>query len=133
MTMPNERTRSLRWGYELLQAIADDPDIDASIKREAASIATDYPSPKIIASLIESKPAGLPPTAVESIAAAAELFNSVRFTRQASLSDVMRDHLRYTLRHFPAASDSRMMGIQSGMFRISDWLLPEDYYDGRCS
>ena len=103
MTMPHERTRSLRWGWELLGAIADDPEIEESIKQLAALIKGAYPPPELIGHLIAAESAGLPPAAAQSIAKAAGLFTMLRLKLQGT--EQIRHHLRFTLRHFPEATD----------------------------
>ena len=129
MTMPHERTRSLRWGWELVAAIADDPEVDESIKQEAALIQATYPSPDLIARLIDADASGLPPPAAQSISAAADLFIRLRLNLQGTAET--RHHLVCTLRHFPQPTELRLMGSQSHHFRITDSLLPEDWYDRR--
>jgi len=129
MTMPHERTRSLRWGWELLSAIAEDAEVDESIKRDAALIKATYPPPELITQLIEADVPGLPPAGAQSIGAAADLFNKLWLNRQGT--EETRQHLRFTLRHFPAFTDMLLMGSQSAHFHITDWLLQEDWYDRR--
>jgi len=129
MTMPSERTRSLRWGWELLSAIAEDPDVDGLIKQDAVALKATYPPPELIAELIEAEASGLPPAAAQSICAAADLFNKLRLNHQGT--EETRKDLIFTLRHYPAANDMRLMGCESAHFRITDWLLPEDWYQGR--
>ena len=129
MTMPCERTRSLRWGWELLCAIASDAEVDESTRAEAVLVAADYPRPALVLLWIAEDASGLPPVAAQSVCAAAELFNKLQAGGQGTQET--RTHLRFTQRHFPDAQEARLMGHQSEHCRITEWLLPEDYYENR--
>ena len=53
MTMPNERTRALRWGYEVLQEIAEDPSVRDEQRSKAAEVLVDYPPPADVSRWIQ--------------------------------------------------------------------------------
>ena len=119
----------MRWGWELLSAIASDAEIDELTRADALLVATTYPSPELILLWIAEDANGLSPIAAQSVSAAAELFNNLQLSGQGTPET--RNHLRFTQRHFPDGQEARMMGHQSEQCRITDWLLPEDYYENR--
>ena len=45
MTMPQERTRALRWAGEFLREIQSNPDADPKLKRQALFILRHFPEP----------------------------------------------------------------------------------------
>lgn len=46
MTMPHERTRSLRWGFEFLGEMLSDMTIDESMRATAQRLLLTYPRPE---------------------------------------------------------------------------------------
>jgi len=128
VTMPDERTRSIRWGGELLAAIANDLEIDEITRGAALRLLTPYPTPEQILRWIEDGVFCLPSDAAESLAAAAELFNRLQFSRQGT-SETRHD-LMYTRRHFPGAQDALAWGRGARQFSIRTWLMPDDSYSG---
>ena len=66
MTMPHERTRSLRWGFEFLGEMLSDETIDDHTRATAQRLLLSYPRPEQILELIEADAPGLPRTATEA-------------------------------------------------------------------
>ena len=60
MTMPDERTRSLRWGFECLGEMLTNETIDESMRATAQRLLLTYPRPEQILALIEADASGLP-------------------------------------------------------------------------
>ena len=119
----------MRWGWELLSAIASDAEIDELTRADAVLVAANYPQPELVLLWIAEDASGLPPVSAQSVGAAAELFNKLQASGQGTKET--RTHLRFTQRHFPEAQEAHLMGHQSEHCRITDWLLPEDYYENR--
>ena len=127
MTMPDERTRSLRWGFEFLGEMLLDETIDVSIRATAQNLLLIYPRPEKILELIEADAPGLPKTQIEALVEASALWARLRTSRQGS--DETRHTLMFVQRHFPEPWLSQRLGTASegGVRR---WLLPEDYEYG---
>jgi hypothetical protein len=48
MTMPNERTRSLRWGWEFMLELQNAPELDETLRGRVEAILQHYPTPRDI-------------------------------------------------------------------------------------
>lgn len=127
MTMPNERTRSLRWGYELLCEMLLDDSIDASIRTVAERLLETYPSPGLVLKLIRADARSLPKDAAEALFGAGLLWQQLRRSRQGT--EETQHSLLYTERHFPDASISKMLGRES-LDGLRNWLLEEEHRYG---
>ena len=73
MTMPDERTRSLRWGFEFLGEILLDETIEDALPATAQRLLLTYPRPDQILEWIEADAPGLPQAAAEALVAASAL------------------------------------------------------------
>jgi hypothetical protein len=109
MTMPDERTRAIRWGGELLEQIASDIALPDTMIAAAQRIALMYPTPKALEDRLRSCAAGLPPAWATALLDAHELFDETRASALGSAST--RSHLMYTLRHFPDEMTNRAMAL----------------------
>jgi len=49
MTMPDERTRALRWAGEFLREVMESPECPPALKQQAKAILRHYPEPHSIA------------------------------------------------------------------------------------
>jgi len=123
MTMPDERTRSLRWGFEFLGEMLLDETIDAGLRATAQRLQLTYPRPDQILEWIEADAPGLPPAAAEALVEASELWTRLQFSHQGTQET--RHALRFVQRHFPEPWLSQRLGSASreGLRR---WLLPEE-------
>ena len=124
MTMPHERTRSLRWGFEFLGEMLLDETIEASIRATAQRILLAYQRPETILELIDADAPGLPQTEIEALVDAGALWARLQSSRQGN--EETRHTLMFVQRHFPEPWLSQRLGTASegGVRR---WLLPEDY------
>jgi hypothetical protein len=122
MTMPDERTRSLRWGYEFLGEMLADETIDASLRDAAQQLRLTYPQPNQILEWIETDASGLPQAAAGALVEAGELWTRLQFSHQGTPET--RHALRFVQRHFPEPWLSQLLGNASGE-GLRRWLLPE--------
>jgi len=124
MTMPNERTRSIRWGHEFLGELISDNTVDESIRRIAQDLVATYPPPDQILQLIEANAKALPQPAAEALVKAAELWALLR--RSHGGSEETRRSLLYVERHFPESWIAESLA-RSLLHGVRTWLLPEDH------
>ena len=128
MTMPNERTRSLRWGFEFLGELLSDETIDESMQATAQRLLLTYPRPEQILELIEAAASGLPQAAIDALVEASALWRRLQVSGQGN--EETRHTLMFVQRHFPEPwLSQRLHAALEGSVRR--WLLPEDYEYGR--
>jgi len=126
MTLPLERTRSLRWGYEALQEIRD-TDLVAGIQRaRAIELLRAYPSPDAVLEWIRADAACMPADACLAIEQTGALLRSIWYSDDCPAQ--LRRSLMFTLRHFPSIGDTKHWAMATGHWTIRTWLLPEDHY-----
>ena len=99
MTMPHERTRSLRWGFEFLGEMLSDETIEDSIRAEAQRLLFTYPRPEQILELIEADAPALPQASIEALVNASALWARLRVSGQGN--EETRHTLKFVQRHFP--------------------------------
>jgi len=124
MTMPHERTRSIRWGFELLGEVLLDASIDVSIRNVAQHLLLTYPRPDQILQLIEADSSALPLEASEALIEAGRLW--VRLRRSGQGTDATRHSLLFCERHYPETWVAAMLG-EAPIDGVRSWLLPEDH------
>ena len=124
MTMPHERMRSLRWGWELLQAIQTDPSIPSALVVRAAALAQTYPTPQALILMLQTDRPQLPEGFGDSIDGARALFEEVQFGCHGSPET--RRHALFALRHFPMRGAALSAATAAGLGSIKNWLAPED-------
>ena len=122
MSTPEERLRALRWGWELLEAIQQDPAVPVASGDRARALAIRYPAPAMLRELLASGARRLPQDLGAAIDDARTLFEQLQ-VRGGGAADTQRFVL-CTLRHFPlyhavARVDDCLDGLQ-------DWLQPEN-------
>jgi hypothetical protein len=127
MTMPNERTRSLRWGYEVLEEIRADDLVGTNDRTKAAELLCNYPTPAMLSEWIRSDVSFIPAKAALAIEETGELMRII--WRSPACSAALRRSLTFTLRHFPDRGSTRYWAVDRGNLSIREWLLPEDYFD----
>jgi hypothetical protein len=124
MTMPRERMRSLRSGWELLKALQTDSSMPPALVARAAALAQSYPTPQTLIFLLQADRPQFPERFDDTIDSTRALFEKVQFGGNGS-QETRRDAL-FTLRHFPlrgAADNAVSMALRSG---LENWLAPED-------
>ena len=121
MTMPDERMRSLNWGYELLQALADDETLPMFVRERAAALIPDYPTAPLLERLLREDRPSLQAAMEAALAKAGRLFVDVRVTGTGSVPT--RRDLVYVLRHFPDPGTIRLMGREGA---LQDWIELDD-------
>ena len=124
MTMPHERTRSLRWGFELLHEMLLDESIDIAIRDAAQRLLLTYPRPDQISQLIEANASALPREASYALVNAGALW--VRLRRSGQGTAVTRRSLLFCERHFPEPWVVGMLG-KASIDGVRSWLLTEDH------
>lgn len=122
MSTPEERMRALRWGWELLEAIQQDPAVPVASGDRARALAIRYPAPAMLQELLASGARHLPQHVGAALDDARTLFQELQ-ARGRGAADTRRFVL-YTLRHFPlyhavARVDDCLGGLQ-------DWLQLEN-------
>jgi len=123
MTMPNERMRSLRWGWELLEAMQNDASLPVEIVQRAADLLLTYPAPDLLAALVGPTSRALPSTVASSIDAARELFQRVQYGAHGSAET--RNYAKFTLRHFPLRGEVVLAEDVPGLGGLKSWLAAE--------
>jgi hypothetical protein len=77
--MPHERMRSLRWGWELLQALQADSSIPLVLAARAETLAQTYPTPQTLILMLQADRPQLLKGFGESVDCARALFDEVQF------------------------------------------------------
>jgi hypothetical protein len=122
MTMPVERTRALRWGWELLSTMQERPGIPEDLRARAAAIERAYPTPAAVLRWIQDDIPRLPNETALCIDAAGSLFTDLR--NMTDLGDDLRRELLVVLRHYPSPVEVRA-AAQSFFLGIGSWLATE--------
>jgi len=122
MTMPAERTRALRWGWELLSSMQERPGIPEDLRARAATIQQTYPAPGVVLRWIQDDIPRLPKEAAQGIDAAGSLFTDLRNVTE--LGDELHRDLLFLLRHYPSPGGVRA-AAQSFFLGIGSWLATE--------
>ena len=123
MTMPDERMRALRWGYEMLAELGDDEALPVSMRERAVAIWAAYPDQLSLQGLLRSERPSLQRKMESALADAGRLFLEVQ--REGAGSGETRRGLVYVLRHFPDATTIRLMGRHGA---LGQWI---ELNDGR--
>jgi hypothetical protein len=127
MTMPNERTRSLRFAHETLQEASVLPALEPGDREGALQLLQTYPDPATVRQWIDADRTCIPAEAAEAIERAGALLRRLQLSR-AGGEDFQRS-LLFALRHLPAPGEARRhMKPLSWQGSIQWWLLPEDHY-----
>ena len=127
MTMPNERTRALRFGHDALELIAEDSALDETVRARAREVLDTYPTQDEVLRWIGADVRILPERAVQALSATADLLFFTGNLRRAS-ADTARA-IEYARRHYPQRADCEEWKTEQRFQTIREWLLPEDYYD----
>ena len=84
MTMPNERTRALRFGCNALQHIAEDSEMDETVRARARETLETYPSQDEVLRWIAADVRILPQGAVQALSSTSDLLFRIGILRRAS-------------------------------------------------
>jgi hypothetical protein len=116
--------RALRWGGELLRAMALHEALDFEIRQRAAQLIPGYPTPMDLLHFVETDAPVIPICWAESIDAAGSLFEVLG---AIDLKDeTLIRKLMYTCRHYPERWLRQTWCEPNLIFSIRYWLLPED-------
>ena len=107
MTMPHERMRALRWGYELLQEMTQDQSLPEDVRERAGALLAAYPMPEALAQHVADGRGRLPKTWGDTMAEVRDLFEWVELGGQGSVQT--RRSLLFTRRHYPNRSEIRLL------------------------
>ncbi len=126
MSTPDERMRSLRWAWELLDVIQTGALLPRQVVERAAAVASRFPSPAQLVTLLAEVTPTLPPDLGTTIDEGRALFEEIQFGGFGS--EATRRSVLYTLRHYPLSgafhwADSACAGQPLG---LSTWLKPEE-------
>lgn len=124
MTMPDERTRSLRWGHELLAEISADSELSSEIRDLARSVGLTFPSPQAVQALIASNAESLPVDLAVALETARALFVEIQMSGTGSAAT--RKGVVYTLRHFPPAGAASSAASGRFIFGIESWVARDE-------
>lgn len=124
MTMPHERMRALRWGWELLASLRTDSSIPHALVERAVNLAQTYPTPTALTLMLEADRPQFPEGFGESVDGARALFEEIQSEGYGS-AETRRDTL-YTLRHFPLRGASARAADAALLGSLKNWLAPED-------
>jgi hypothetical protein len=97
--MPDERLRSLSWGFELLRELVADLDMPGDLRDRAARLSNVYPSPAVLVQLISDDAKTMRCELADAIEDAGSLFRDVQASGRGN--GATRKSVLYTLRHFP--------------------------------
>ena len=122
MTMPHERMRSLRWGWDVLRALEADLTQERMWVERARKVLLTYLAPDDLERLVETPGAQMPATFAAAINDVRELFEVVRL---CTSSAALRRDLQYTLRHFPSAGVARVLVNAATLGDLDSWLAVE--------
>lgn len=126
MTMPNERTRALRWAHEFLQEVRDDASVEPSARARAAELLCHYPLPVTVLHWIRLDLPSISLEAAQAIEGTGELLSQI--LRSPACSGDLRRSALFTSRHFPVPGEAHGWTVGVRRFSIQQWLLPEDHY-----
>ena len=129
MTMPHERTRSLRWAFEVLQETRDDALVNDGDRARAAELLVSFPTPETVLEWIQSDASCIPVDAALAIEETGVLLSSIY--RSETCPAKLGHSVMFTLRHFPQPGSAERWTKSSAGWTITTWLLQEDHYDRR--
>lgn len=123
MTLPHERTRALRWAFEMLPEIAAHPRVPAIQQARAAAFTRRYPSPAMVISWIEAYAPCIPAAEAEAIEAAGALFEEL--SRSACCPQDLFRPLASVQRHYPEPLSAYDWSLAAGGEAVTVWLQQE--------
>ena len=124
MTMPNERTRALRWGRELLELLAEEQALVPTIREQARNILREYPLPGHLETLIADGAPSIPANAAVALQQACLFF--LRLDRDDGCSEELLRNRLFTMRHFPDTGSIDRWSRPVPGHQLNDWLSLEN-------
>lgn len=116
--------RSLRWGGELLQEMAQHEGLSAELRQRAAQLIPGYPTPGDLLKLAQSNAKTMSAPWSDAITTASAMFDHLTLHGQGD--ETLRRKLLFTCRHFPDRGFRQLWDEHMPGFAIQDWLMPED-------
>jgi hypothetical protein len=120
MTMPMERMRAIRFGFEMLDEAVHDNELPLAIRQRAQSVLHHYPRPAELEELLTRDPAPLPQKWASALIDARTLL--VDLHRQPGSTAMTRWSVTVTLRHFPHECDIWYFARAPD---LAEWFQPE--------
>jgi hypothetical protein len=99
MTMPDERMRAIRFGFETLTEAVCDNTLPQALRDRAQSVLRRYPTTAQLEELLTHDSATLPPDWGEALNDARCFFHELR--RRPDATEAQSWSIAVTLRHFP--------------------------------
>jgi hypothetical protein len=128
MTTPVQRTRSLRWGAELLHALANHAQTRREDREAALRLLADYPGPATVEKWIASHARVLPLASAKALSRAGDLLRSIQLGERCP--PALAFAVKATLRDFPGVGELRQWSDHRlSQSLVGEWLLPEDVRD----
>jgi len=124
VTMPHERMRSLRWAFELLEALPQDSTVSAEVRETAERVLQSFPTPGELTSLLQADAKFLSSRHAIAIAEAKLLFDELLGSGLGTQET--RQHLRYTLRHYPTLRLRESGGDHAFPSGLRSWIELEE-------
>jgi hypothetical protein len=103
MTMPDERMRAIRFGFETLNDAACDKTLPPALRERAQVLLQSYPRTAQLEALLTHEGATLPSEWGEALNAARSFFKEMRRHPEATEAQIWS--VTGTLRHFPDEGD----------------------------
>lgn len=128
MTMPPERTRALRWAYELLLEVSRGNVSSATDRDRAFGVLQDFPQPDAVLAWLRAG-ASLPASAASAINEAGALLQDLRLS--VTCPPHFREQLYRVLRHYPQSGEALCWAGVASEGELHEWLQPEDIYGSR--
>lgn len=128
MTMPPERTRALRWAYELLLEVSCGNLWSTTDRDRACAVLKDFPPPAAVLEWLRAD-ASLPASAAIAIDAAGGLLQDLRLAVRCPPH--FKEQLYRVLRHYPPFGEAPCWARGASENELHEWLQPEDIYGSR--
>ena len=127
MTTPNERMRALRWGAQLLAAVAEDPVVPPELQRRAAELSRQFPDQDRLLGLLADREVWIAQDVAQGLFEAGLLFEVMAPTGQ--MSQATQQLWRGTMRHYPGRFNGWHRPEDFELFRVGEVLACEGAFD----
>ena len=127
MTTPNERMQALRWGAQLLTAVAEDADVPPELQRRAAELSRQFPGQDRLLGLLADREAWIARDVAQGLFDAGLLFEVMAPTGQ--MSPATQQLWRGTMRHYPGRFNGWHRPEDFELFRVGEVLACEGAFD----
>ncbi len=124
MTTPQDRLRSLKWGFELLDAVRLDARLDSTVRARAFDLLQAYPYLQLVTALRSGGALNLPADFQRGVGETRKFLGELRSDPQAP--EDLKQHALYTQRHFPTPESLGWILLPGAERLIKDWIeLPD--------